>query len=158
GRRCPRSSAGGSVLVLDPSEAWRIGLENLRSHKLRSFLTTLGVIFGVSAVVSMLSIGEGAKRAALEQVQLLGTEKIRIRDLDLSAAQREEAERLQSDGLSARDGLIIRANLPQLRAVCPLRFLDAEVTRGERQSTALVIGTDADYAEVTNFRPAQGRF
>ena len=144
--------------MLDPSEAWRIGLENLRSHKLRSFLTTLGVIFGVSAVVSMLSIGEGAKRAAVEQIKLLGTNNIRIRDLNLTGQQQEDAERLQSDGLAAHDGLVIRATLPQLRAVCPLRFLDAEVTRGDRLSTGLVIGTDEDYAEVTNFRPSQGRF
>jgi putative ABC transport system permease protein len=144
--------------MLDPSEAWRIGLENLRSHKLRSFLTTLGVIFGVTAVVSMLSIGEGAKRAAVEQIKLLGTNNIRIRRLDLSPQQQADAERLQSDGLSYRDGQIIRSNLPYLDGVCPLRFLEVEVTRGDRQSSARVIGTDVDYAEVTNFRPAEGRF
>jgi putative ABC transport system permease protein len=144
--------------MLDPSEAWRIGLENLRSHKLRSFLTTLGVIFGVTAVVSMLSIGEGAKRAAVEQIKLLGTNNIRIRRLDLTGQQQADAERLQSDGLSARDGRIIRANLPQLTGVCPLAFIDAEVSRGDRQSTGRVIGASVDYARVTNFQPAEGRF
>ena len=144
--------------MLEPSEAWRIGLENLRSHKLRSFLTTLGVIFGVTAVVSMLSIGEGAKRAAIEQIKLLGTNNIRIRRLDLPPQQQAEAERLQSDGLTARDGLIIRTNLPHLQGVCPLRFLEVEVTRGDRQSSGRVIGTDVDYATVTNFQPAEGRF
>ena len=144
--------------MLAPSEAWRIGLENLRSHKLRSFLTTLGVIFGVTAVVSMLSIGEGAKRAAVEQIKLLGTNNIRIRRLDLSGQQQADAERLQSDGLTARDGKIIRANLPQLTGVCPLTFLDAEVSRGDRQSTGRVIGAAVDYARVTNFQPAEGRF
>ena len=144
--------------MLDPSEAWRIGLENLKSHKLRSFLTTLGVIFGVTAVVSMLSIGEGAKRAAVEQIKLLGTNNIRVRRLDLTPQQESEADRLQSDGLSYRDGEIIRSNVPRLDGVCPLRFLDVEITRGERQSSGRVIGTDVDYAEVTNFKPAEGRF
>jgi len=144
--------------MLEPSEAWRIGLENLRSHKLRSFLTTLGVIFGVSAVVSMLSIGEGAKRAAIEQIKLLGTNNIRIRRLDLSPQQQEDAERLQSDGLTYHDGQIIRSNVPEIHGVCPLRFLEVEVSRGDRQSTGRVIGTDADYAAVTNFSPAEGRF
>jgi putative ABC transport system permease protein len=144
--------------VIDPSEAWRIGLENLRSHKLRSFLTTLGVIFGVTAVVSMLSIGEGAKRAAVEQIKLLGTNNIRIRRLDLTPQQEADAERLQSDGLSERDGEIIRASLPHLDGVCPLRFLDVEVTRGGRQTSGRVIGTAVDYAQVTNFKPAEGRF
>jgi putative ABC transport system permease protein len=144
--------------MLAPSEAWKMGLENLRSHKLRSFLTTLGVIFGVTAVVSMLSIGEGAKRAAVEQIKLLGTNNIRIRRLDLSPQQLAEAERLQSDGLTFRDGQIIRMNLPQLGGVCPMRFLDVEVSRGARQSNGRVIGTAVDYARVTNFRPAEGRF
>jgi putative ABC transport system permease protein len=144
--------------MLAPSEAWRIGLDNLRSHKLRSFLTTLGVIFGVTAVVSMLSIGEGAKRAAVEQIKLLGTNNIRIRRLDLTSQQQADAERLQSDGLTYRDGQIIRTNLPNLDGVCPLRFLEVEVTRGDRQSSGRVIGTDVDYAEVTNFRPSEGRF
>jgi putative ABC transport system permease protein len=144
--------------MLQPSEAWRIGLENLRAHKLRSLLTTLGVIFGVTAVVSMLSIGEGAKRAAVEQIKLLGTNNIRIRRLDLSGQQLAEAERLQSDGLTSRDGKIIRANLPQLSGVCPLTFLDAEVSRGDRRSSGRVIGAAVDYAQVTNFKPAEGRF
>src|ERR1041385_5683066 len=84
--------------MLAPSEAWRMGLDNLRNHKLRSLLTTLGVIFGVTAVVSMLSIGEGAKRAAVEQIKLLGTNNIRIRRLDLTPQQAEEAVRLHPVG------------------------------------------------------------
>jgi putative ABC transport system permease protein len=144
--------------MLEPSEAWRIGLVNLRSHKLRSFLTMLGVVFGVTAVVSMLAIGEGAKRAAVEQIKLLGTNNIRVRRLDLTPQQEADADRLQSDGLTYRDGEIIRSNLPHLDGVCPLTFLEEEVTRGERQSSGRVIGTDVDYAEVTNFKPAEGRF
>jgi len=144
--------------MLAPSEAWRMGLDNLRNHKLRSLLTTLGVIFGVTAVVSMLSIGEGAKRAAVEQIKLLGTNNIRIRRLDLTPQQAEEADRMQSDGLTHRVGEIIRTNLPNLTGVCPLRFLDEEVARGARQSSGRVIGTGVDYAQVTNFKPAEGRF
>ncbi|HEX9653630.1 MAG TPA: ABC transporter permease, partial [bacterium] len=54
-------------------ESLQIGIKSISVHKLRSLLTTLGVIFGVAAVISMLSIGEGAKRAAIEQIKLLGT-------------------------------------------------------------------------------------
>ena len=43
-----------------------IGLDGLLSHKLRSLLTALGIIFGVAAVIAMLSIGEGARQEALE--------------------------------------------------------------------------------------------
>ena len=49
-----------------------LGIENLLLHKLRSFLTMLGVVFGVGSVVAMLSVGEGASQHALEQIRKLG--------------------------------------------------------------------------------------
>src|SRR3990172_3169585 len=55
-----------------------LGIENLLLHKLRSFLTMLGVVFGVGSVVAMLSVGEGASQAALEQIRKLGSNNIII--------------------------------------------------------------------------------
>ena len=55
-----------------------LGIENLLLHKLRSFLTILGVIFGVGSVVAMLSVGEGASKEALEQIRKLGSNNIII--------------------------------------------------------------------------------
>jgi len=55
-----------------------LGIENLLLHKLRSFLTMLGVVFGVGSVVAMLSVGEGASQQALEQIRKLGSNNIII--------------------------------------------------------------------------------
>ncbi|MDT8301265.1 MAG: ABC transporter permease, partial [Sedimentisphaerales bacterium] len=55
-----------------------LGIENLLLHKLRSFLTMLGVVFGVGSVVAMLSVGEGASAEALEQIRKLGSNNIII--------------------------------------------------------------------------------
>lgn len=60
-------------------ETIRMGLTNLRLHMLRSILTALGIIFGVLAVIVMSSLGEGAKRAALTQIERLGARNIIIR-------------------------------------------------------------------------------
>ncbi|MCK4958337.1 MAG: ABC transporter permease, partial [Planctomycetes bacterium] len=54
------------------------GIENLLLHKLRSFLTMLGVVFGVASVVAMLAVGEGASKEALEQIRKLGSNNIII--------------------------------------------------------------------------------
>ncbi|HTP12254.1 MAG TPA: ABC transporter permease, partial [Bacteroidota bacterium] len=62
----------------------RIGFGGLTSHKLRSVLTGLGIIFGVAAVIAMLSIGEGARQEALEQIKLMGVNNIIIRSRDVS--------------------------------------------------------------------------
>jgi len=53
-----------------------LGIENLLLHKLRSFLTMLGVVFGVGSVVAMLAVGEGASKEALEQIEKLGSTNI----------------------------------------------------------------------------------
>ena len=57
-----------------------LGLEGIRAHMLRSLLTMLGIIFGVGAVISMLSIGEGAKQQALEQIQLMGMSNVIVEE------------------------------------------------------------------------------
>ena len=53
-----------------------LGIENLLLHKLRSFLTALGVIFGVGSVVAMLSVGEGASKKALDEIKKVGSNNI----------------------------------------------------------------------------------
>jgi putative ABC transport system permease protein len=140
------------------SENMRIGIKSILVHKLRSLLTTLGVIFGVAAVVSMLSIGEGAKRAAIEQIKLLGTNNIRVNHLQLTGEQAEEAEKKLSKGLSYLDGQLIRTNLPNITGVTPLKFVEIEVMRGNKESSGRVVGTDETYEWVTNFHPSEGRF
>ena len=79
-------------------EMLRLGIRNLVVHKLRTLLTMLGVIFGVGAVISMMSIGEGARRAAIEQIKLLGTNNIRIRKVDLAADPDQAAETASTVG------------------------------------------------------------
>ncbi|MHC4184337.1 MAG: ABC transporter permease [Planctomycetota bacterium] len=57
------------------------GVENLLLHKLRSFLTMLGIVFGVGSVVAMLSVGEGAYKEAMDQIRKLGSNNIIISSL-----------------------------------------------------------------------------
>jgi putative ABC transport system permease protein len=140
------------------SENLRIGLRSIAVHKLRSALTMLGVIFGVAAVVAMLAIAGGARREAVEQIRLLGTNNIRVRHLELSGEAREAAEQKGSSGLSAEDAAIVEANLPPGVRLAPLRFVDEPVIGRRGEVAARVVATDADYGRVTDFRVAQGRF
>ena len=65
---------------MERRELLLMGVEGLRVHRLRSMLTMLGIIFGVAAVIAMLSIGEGAKREALAKYKVLGVNNIIVRD------------------------------------------------------------------------------
>ncbi len=57
----------------------RLGVSSLLLHKLRSSLTMLGLLFGVSSVIAMLAVGEGASHEALEQIKSLGATNIMVR-------------------------------------------------------------------------------
>ena len=74
-----------------------LGIENLLLHKLRSFLTMLGVVFGVGSVVAMLSVGEGASKEALEQIKKLGSNNIIISSMK---SAEEEATSTQHSHMS----------------------------------------------------------
>ncbi len=113
-----------------------IGLKGLLLRKIRSLLSTLGIVFGVAAVISMMSIGEGARREAIEQIKLLGTNNIRIRQLALTGEKRAEAERRLSRGLTYDDALLIQERLPFLQGIAPLKFVQAEVRFQGRQATS----------------------
>ncbi len=140
------------------SESLRVGIASILSHKLRSLLTTLGVIFGVAAVISMLSIGEGAKRSAIEQIKLLGTNNIRINHLKLTGEQAELAEKKFSQGLTYTDCKIIQSNLPNITGATPLKFVETEILVGNKESTGRVIGAQSDFERISNFHPKDGRF
>jgi len=127
-------------------------------RKLRSLLSTLGIVFGVAAVISMTSIGEGARREATEQIKLLGTNNIRVKQVDLTGEKRAEAERRFSRGLTYDDALLIREQVPGLVGVVPLKFLDQEVRFEARLGVGQVVGTSPEYQDVTSFRVGQGRF
>ena len=75
-------------------EIMRVALEAIRSHKLRSLLTMLGIVIGVAAVITMVALGEGAKRAIQEQIASLGTNVLTVRPGQLQAMVTAEPRQL----------------------------------------------------------------
>lgn len=144
--------------MLHVSDSIDIGVKGLLLRKLRALLSTLGIVFGVAAFISMMAIGEGARREAVEQIKLLGTNNIRIKQLQLTGEKRKEAERRFAKGLTYDDALLIQTRFPTLLGVAPMKFVDAEVRFEGRQGVAQVVGISPEYEVVTNFHVAEGRF
>src|SRR5262249_51827289 len=59
-------------------EIWKVALQAIRANKLRSFLTMLGIIFGVGAVITMMAIGSGAQKAVQDNISALGTNLLTV--------------------------------------------------------------------------------
>jgi ABC-type antimicrobial peptide transport system permease subunit len=88
----------------------RLALQNLGARKLRSLLTMLGIIFGVAAVVSMLSIGAGAQQQVLAFIEQLGVHNLIIEAKEVTDVAELRRIRKTSPGLSFKDLRVIRAN------------------------------------------------
>ncbi|PYQ57931.1 MAG: ABC transporter permease, partial [Acidobacteria bacterium] len=71
-------------------ETFRTALDNLATHKLRTALTMLGMIFGVGAVIAMLSIGAGGEKKALENIGRLGLRNVIVRAKNVKPEDRQE--------------------------------------------------------------------
>src|SRR3954464_7376632 len=94
----------------------RLGLENLRAHKLRSMLTMLGMIFGVAAVVAMLSIGAGAQQEVMAFIEQLGVRNLIVESREAPDSQTLQKIRKLSAGLSCKDFRVISANVEGIAA------------------------------------------
>src|SRR3954462_15419836 len=107
----------------------RLGLENLRAHKLRSMLTMLGMIFGVAAVVAMLSIGAGAQQEVMSFIEQLGVRNLIVEAREAPDNQTLQKVRKLSSGLSFQALRIIQTNLDGISAASARkRFTPSKLT------------------------------
>jgi putative ABC transport system permease protein len=134
---------------------WRnvaIGAEALRTHRLRTALTTLGVVFGVAAVICMLAIGKGAEQRVLAEYRRLG-----VRNLHVET--RPAAGRNGSSGLVADDARALAAELvPHVQAVASERAVERRVASRDHSAEARVCGVTPAYAALLGLDVRAGRF
>ena len=127
-------------------------------HKLRSFLSVLGIVFGVGAIIAMLAIGAGAKQQIMEQIELLGSSSILVKALPPSTEQVLRGREILSEGLSHEDVERIAVVSPSIHAIAPLRELSLNVQYQQKILQAEVLGTNSDYDKSAGLDLAQGRF
>ena len=136
----------------------RTGFRELWSHKLRSALTMLGIIFGVAAVIAMVSIGEGARQETLEQIRLLGIDVLQVRRVTLAGDLQQEADKGSPYGLNYGDALALAKLCDFAKRVVPSCRVFAEVNAGGKTLEARVFGTAPGHVHTTHLGVAYGRF
>lgn len=142
-----------------------ISLEAVLANKLRSFLTALGIIFGVSAVIAMVAIGSGAQQEIMDQIKLVGVNNIVIKpiveqkegQLDENAST-ETGKKNLSTGLTIYDAASIENIIPGISRISPEIIIDTYVTRNAFRRSAKLVGVDNKYFEVSGFGLSQGRY
>ncbi len=136
-----------------------MGLASLLVHKLRSLLTMLGMIFGVGAVVAMLSITAGAQKEMLSYIDLLGVNNIIVEAKESVDRNELQARRLISPGLTFRDYRAIKENVQGLEAISARkRFKPLKVLPKTVSETPLLIGVEPSYLVINSLKVVEGRF
>jgi putative ABC transport system permease protein len=136
----------------------KIAIYGLRDHKFRSFLTMLGIIFGTASVITMVSIGEGAKKQAMAKYQDLGVSNIIIRDKDLTDSDLEQTRMKFSQGLSVDDTRAIAEIVPGVMGIAPQSETKLEAMYSDKSSKATVIGITPEVTNILNYRIDKGTF
>ena len=136
-----------------------MGLASLLAHKLRSLLTMLGMIFGVGAVVAMLSITAGAEKQMMSFIDQLGVNNIIVEAHE--AVDRNELQQIRatSPGLTFRDFRAISENVQGLEAITPRkRFKPQRVLPKTAQEPPQLIGVLPNFVEINSLKLIAGRF
>ena len=139
-------------------ETFTSALLNLGRHKLRTSLTMLGMIFGVGAVIAMLSIGAGAEKKALEAIGRLGLRNVIVRAKEVKPEDRQEL-RKKSLGVSLRDAEAILEAVPNVERVLPrIEVKPYKIMAPGTKAKGKVFGVSWRYREVADVGLAGGRF
>ncbi len=139
----------------------KLGIKSLWMHRLRSALTTLGIVFGVCSVIAMLAIGEGASREAQELIARLGSRNLIVETVEPPEERADTGDsgrRMRSYGLTYEDAESIRNSLPDVEVVVPIREIDQEARYGRRKVAIKIVGTIPWYTAVSPVHVVHGRF
>ncbi|HEX9143670.1 MAG TPA: ABC transporter permease [Candidatus Binatia bacterium] len=137
--------------------AFRIALRALARNKLRSFLTMLGIIIGVGAVIAMVAIGEGAKQRVQDQIASLGTNVLVVLPGTLTLG----GARTGSGGVQTlvdSDAKAIMREIPIVSAASPVLRSGQQVIAGDQNWSTSIQGVAPEFQQIRNWTVSEGRF
>ena len=140
---------------MPPAETVRMALTTLKSNRLRSMLTMVGIVIGNASVITLVGVGRGAQGLAEEQLSNLGANVLFVVPGNNDTRRRGVAF---PRTLVLEDAEAIANQVPSVRRVAPQISSSQVVQAGARSSTSSVSGITADFLPVRSFEVAQGRF
>jgi len=136
-------------------DLFKIALRSLRANKLRTFLTMLGIIIGVASVISMISLGEGARRQTLSTIAKFGTNIITVKP---GEKKNRHVRTGKVETLKLEDAYAIRDYVRNINGVAAQVYQSSQLKYGNKNSNSTVRGVSSDYVWIGNFQMDEGRF
>ncbi|MGE5179409.1 MAG: ABC transporter permease [Bacteroidota bacterium] len=147
-------------MAIDVREGVSIAFRAIRSNKLRSLLTVLGVIIGITTIMAMVSIIEGLNRSMKAQLASIGTDVLYVRPFAPGVFAGGLPDSLRHrPWFKPEDVAAVRSQCDAVLAVAPLNFTQVKLRKGETESrTSLVVGTTPDYLVTNSYGIVNGRY
>lgn len=137
-----------------------IAIESILANKLRAILTTLGIIFGVAAVIAMLAIGNGAQQKILDQLKIVGANNVFINSTFSSEVDEEAAKEKETftPGLTLKDYQNIKEVLPAVKYATPEVAFDCYANSSTKRQKTRLVGIGEDYFKLFSLELLNGSF
>jgi len=136
-----------------------LAADNLRAQKTRSFLTALGIVFGVGSVIGMLAIGAGAREESLRFIEQLGVRNVLIDSRPATSQEELQQRRRASPGLTDRDVRILETNVEGLEIFSARKTMHPGMVLPKPPADLPELyGVRPSYAAIHNLHIADGRF
>jgi putative ABC transport system permease protein len=132
---------------MNMAQGLKMAFKSILSNKLRSLLTMLGIIIGVTAVIALVSLGQGATKSVTAQVQSLGTNLLTVNILGRGSTNTLTVKEADTLG-----------NIQGIQYLAPASTNDASVKYSTKSVDLSVVGTNSQYADVREYKIASGRF
>ena len=130
-----------------------LALREIRRNVLRSFLTILGIVIGVAAVIVMVTLGDGATAQVTQQIASLGSNLLMV----TPGKRMGPGQNVGAAPFSVEDAEALRRDIPQLTAVAPMASKSMSVIYGNANWSTQVSGSSNAYFDVRNWKARSGR-
>lgn len=142
---------------------FKMGLEALQTNKIRALLTSLGIIFGVAAVISMMAIGKGTELEIINQLKEVGSNNIIIKRKEikleeLKNSESNEVKKFTSDGLTLKDAYNIQKTIPYVSNISPEVEYETSFLSDGKKMAGKLIGVTNYYFELADLKMVNGNF
>jgi len=136
----------------------KISLLSLHANRLRSFLSIIGVVFGVMAVIIIISVGEGAKAEVLRQIEKLGTKNIYVKSIELGEDKKQDLLKNADSGLDTNDLIRIQHACRHIADITAVKEVPVSIIGAFKEITPQIISCSPSYYKILNLQPDSGRF
>jgi len=142
---------------MDVLEPFQAALKALRANKMRSALTTLGIIIGVAAVIIVVSLVQGLEQSVLKQIEKAGSQTLFVRPVMPMDLPYEEYVKIRDRDLTLEDMSMLQRAVPMVKQVTPLFFMATELKANGRSTSVNLVMTDDTYVELNGLDLVAGR-